>query len=206
MYGKAGMMVLLAVLLTMAVHAAPSLCTAPSDYVVVPSAATSGNDTATVLFTRVGDPFDSEGSDDFLTASLGYKDAEVFVSGNMDTLNCDDLSLGAKYAVSKDSTPLSIFLYNVGEKSTAVPGFVFDPKFAGLPVSFSVAGWYSRGWETGAAAAYKVLPYTSAVLEYSTSDKLIYGLQVNSKVLRGRVMWLDQDNDWLVQVGGTIGW
>lgn len=203
---KVAMMLMLAVMLAAVAQAAPSLCTAPSDYVVVPSASTSGNDSATLLLTRVGDPFDSGDSDDFLTASVGFGDAEVFVSGNVDTLNLNDLSFGAKYAVCKDSTPLSVFLYNVGDGSTAVPGFVFDPKVPGLPVNFSVAGWYNHGWETGAAAAYRVLPYTSAVLEYSTSDKLICGLQANGKILRGRVMWLDQDNDWLVEIGGTLGW
>lgn len=197
--------VLVALLLTVAVHADLSLGTAPTDWVTVPAAATQGDDTASLLFARVGDPLDGEQSDDYFLLGLGVKDAEIFAGGDVKNMNLDDLTFGIKYQVEKVGTPLSIFLYNIGEGQTAVPGFAFDPKIKGLPVVASVAGWYNDGWEAGAAMGYKVLPYTLAAVEYNTSDKFSYGLQMQAKVLNASVMWLDKDNDWLISLGGTVG-
>jgi hypothetical protein len=203
---KVALVVLVVLASMVAAHADLSLSTAPSDWVTVPAAATSGDGKVNVLWARVGSPFDNGDSEDYAVASVGIKDAEIIVGGNTEDLDLDELTFGVKYQVCKEDTPLSIFLYNIREGGTAVPGFVFDPQIEALPkLLTSVAGWYNDGWEAGFAAGWKLFPYTLAAVEYSTSNKLAYGLQAQSKSLNGRVMYLDEDQDWVVSVGGTIG-
>ena len=212
------MRTMLLVVVMMLCAAVPVWCDGPivtsrSDYFTVPNANILGDRAIDLSVGSFGGGFVSSDNDNLFAVGLGFDSLEVTVNGSLDNFSSDQLIGSIKYQIDPGTigvdgfgkTKAAIFVCNLGDSTSAVPGMAFTKSvFNGSDAS--VAVWNNEGWEIGGALQLFAGKYAAPTVEYSTESKLALGVDLAYKGLYGRVVYLENSDEWYANVGQVISW
>jgi hypothetical protein len=190
-----------------------ALLTNRSDFLTVPNGNILGNGTLDLSVGSIGPDFVNEGNEEIFAVGLGIGSFEATVNGSLEDFDTDTMAISLKYQIDPGEvglegfgrTKAAIFLCNLGEGQVGIPGFAMTKSIVDR-LDLSVSGWYNDGWVAGAALQCFVTDWLAPTVEYGTDDHWAYGVDLSSRWLYGRVVYLDDVDCWYATIGHIVSW
>ena len=207
------LLVAVMVIVAVPVCADQVLMTNRSDYLTVPNGNILGSG-LDVSVGSIGHNFvGGGGNQEIFAVGVGLDAFEATVNGSLEDFDTDTMSVSLKYQIDPGlvglkgfgKTKAAIFLDNLGDGQTGIPGFAVTKSIAKY-IDLSVAGWYNDGAAVGGALQWFPCKWLAPTVEYSTDTKWAYGADLSYKGLYGRVVRLDETDEWYASVGHVFGW
>ena len=196
-------------LMVMSIGFCQRTMTSTTDYFNVPTAKVLPEGTMAVSVQGAGDNIWGVENNVGALVDVGLVDRWGFTAtSDIRDFNRNNVVAGVKFVAGlKDDTSmggqLALFLYNIGNERTAVPGLsltVDSTTFDWL--SYTAAGWYvDSSWQGGLGATITLNKYINLQAEYTTSDKYVFGVGLSFKNLFGEVRYLDELDEFYGAAG-----
>ena len=208
---------LLLVLMALAIAAVPvwsdqTLLTNRSDYLTVPNGNILGNGVDVSVGSIGPKTIFGEGNKAIFAVGLGTGPYEATVNGSLDDFDTDTMAVSLKYQVNPGGiikyfgkTRAAIFVDNLGEGQTGMPGLAVTGTIA-PKLDLSVSGWYNDGPAVGGALQWFPVKWIAPTVEYSTDTYWSYGTDLSCRYGYGRVVYLDDTDEWYAAVGHVFTW
>lgn len=183
--------------------------TSTTDYFNVPTANVIPQGNAVFTLQGAGDKVFGEDNNLSALLDIGVTDRlQVTATSNIENFGNADVVGGIKFVAGpadsvSNGGQVALFLYNIHENRTMVPGVVLSaPSNLLKGLSYSIAGWcVNEDWEGGVGLNLALTKNINFQTEYSTIDKAVFGVNLSHNNLFGEVRYIDYSDEFYGAAG-----
>ena len=182
-----------------------------SDGVITPSASVVEAGTATLQIEATGN--DVYGDRNMaVTTEVGLFDRLSFFarSSLRNTTKRNDISGGVKFVAGPydgiTDGQVTVFLNNIGENRTIVPGVVLTTNRTPFEwLSYNFSGWFvNDNWIGGFSTLADLTENVNIQAEFNTEDRWVYGIGFRYKKTFAELKYLNESDDFFGSVGMNL--